>query len=402
MKNFALFFILTVLPAILSGQIEQTEMRANVLFGKNSFSEAEKLYTQLIENNQTAAKNKLQSWYLKRAESYLNQNKLTEASNDLKVARQIDPQNVYYDLAKYYAKTGNVDSTFYYLENHLKTVNKKTKNEIEHDVFFANYLYMSDWNNLWSKYPVSVCENLTAEAENLVNANKSAEILSDNKLIKKYNNCPDALYQLARAYYQQKQYKQAIVNITKAIKLSDKTEYLNFASVCYESDNDFTNALFYIDKNLQTNQDDLNLTFRKASILIKADKTTEAETLLKNIIEIMPECDSAYYQLSLAALNQQNYNLAENYLNKALSINNGKSEYFVAQANIYVASKNTSKALDSYAMSLDLNPAQPEIYYRRALLRLASGDKTYAHFDLLKAQTLGHQLSKKLLNSQKW
>ena len=66
-------------------------------------------------------------------------------------------------------------------------------------------------------------------------------------------------------------------------------------------------------------------------------------------------------------------------------------EAFNLRAQSLTEIGKTRDAISDYAMSLDLDPKQPDVYFSRAKLRLSIGDMEGACYDWKHAYELGHR-----------
>jgi tetratricopeptide (TPR) repeat protein len=88
---------------------------------------------------------------------------------------------------------------------------------------------------------------------------------------------------------------------------------------------------------------------------------------------------------------------AESYLTRAIDTGIMDARFYYSRGTVRSALDKMNLALADLAMSLDINPDQPDLYFRRAQLRLDQGDTEGACHDWKKALETGNSKAADLL-----
>ena len=75
--------------------------------------------------------------------------------------------------------------------------------------------------------------------------------------------------------------------------------------------------------------------------------------------------------------------------NKALEIERGNVDYFIARADLFQTMKNDESAVHDYGMALDLNPKNAPVWLSRGKSKVALGKIPEACSDFKQAKLLG-------------
>lgn len=104
----------------------------------------------------------------------------------------------------------------------------------------------------------------------------------------------------------------------------------------------------------------------------KGDVPQQIE-LLEKVIKRKKDSHAAYNELSRAYLSLADYELAEKYAIKAHDLDSQNEWYLLNLADIYDHRDNFNKAIDSYNKLTQINPRNPAIYHKLALIQTKSG-----------------------------
>ncbi len=200
--------------------------------------------------------------------------------------------------------------------------------------------------------------------------------LNDISLIKAMGTCPDEMYPIllvklkaqkkkepndvrwpfyiAQFLRHQKRYKEAIEQYIAADSVKSHPTALTYAALCYQSLGNYTKALYYVDKALETAPDNWWVLGNKADILCEAGKIDECLSLYQKIIDDYPEIAIAYYRKGDV---EDSYNM-------------------------------TDAAIEDYTMSIELNPRHASSYLGRGDMYSRKGEVELATADYQKVVEL--------------
>lgn len=303
-----------------------------------------------------------------------------------------------YCLAKNYLAMNDFPLAIQYLGKHLADKNHYSEKQIRLDPAFSKLDNNRDWIHLWQTEWYTAAEQQTAEYEYLISQGQldEARVLVNQELTATPNE-PHALFLLAKINFLQKDDRQFRQALDRAWQLASdnlllKNEMLQFAleAKYYEKANDIASELIRKDP---TNPEYL---ITRALVRILDGK----ESLALKEIEATEQAGIApaelYYQAGRkisSSMPQQ----AEVYLTRAIETGIMDARFYYTRGIVRISIEKIDLALGDLAMSLDINPDQPDLYFERAQLRLDRGDAEGACHDWKKALEMGNAKAADLL-----
>lgn len=301
-------------------------------------------------------------------------------------------------LAKNWLNLNNLPNAVLYLGKHLADKNHFAEKFVRLDPDFTRLENSREWVHLWQTEWYTEFEQRADEVSYLVSQGQLDDALNlANQAIADAPNDPRAWFQLARIGLLEKQDRQYRQALDKAWQLSPglivlREEMLRFALEAgnYEKVNamagelireDPSNPEYLITRAL------VRILEGKESMAMKEIEATEEEGIAPAEL---------YYQAGRkisATMPQQ----AESYLTKAISTGRMDARYYYERGKVRLNLEETATALDDLAMSLDINPNQPDLYMERAQIRLDLGDGEGACHDWKRAMEMGNKKAPDLL-----
>ena len=135
----------------------------------------------------------------------------------------------------------------------------------------------------------------------------------------------DVLYNLGRAY---QQYAQSIRD-------SDKKQF----------NEHMKRAADYFDEASRQKTDALDAYFQLGMCYRDLERPSHAITAFKKVLALDPQDPAVYYQLGQAAMKQNSYREAESYFQDGLKIKPGHPLILIAQARLYMETKQVAFAI---------------------------------------------------------
>jgi Tfp pilus assembly protein PilF len=303
-----------------------------------------------------------------------------------------------YTLAKNFMAVNDYANAIRHLSKHLADKNHYPKKQVRLDPAFAILEDSREWIKLWQNEWYSDAEIQNAECDYLLSGGQidEASVLAD-QIISDYPGDPHAWLNLARIKQKQSQDRQYKDALDRSVQLAANNpnvgaEILSYLieSANYEKVNSLASALL---RNDPTNPE-YQIARSLARIL------SGKESLAMREIEAMENSGLSPAELYYQAGKKLHTSIplqAEVYLTKAVDAGIMDARFFYERALLRVDLNKPDLALDDFAMSLDINPAQPELYLKRAQVRLDIGDTEGACYDWKKAAEMGNAKATDLL-----
>ena len=277
-------------------------------------------------------------YYYLQAKALSHLGKNTEAINALKKVNLLQTDYADLDIAEIYARKGEIDSVYYYLDLHLHSLYKKPYSFIYNQVVFRKLSQTKKWAQFWEK------DYYTEEEKNLQQAiyyNSQNKILTaldilDNLIAENKKNAQAYYYRALFTVELNKDYKSAIKDLQKALKI--KHEDYKFNVLLGE----YYMAIYKHKKAL--------------SCFVQADKT-------------FPYNLTNYYNLSEAFYRISNYDKAAFYISYYLKIKPLNKKALFLSGNIYLDAQKNEEAISVFTKGI--------YQYPRDLLFVEGRGKAY-------------------------
>lgn len=178
--------------------------------------------------------------------------------------------------------------------------------------------------------------------------------------------------------------EKAIGLMAKGINMVPENEDLyikaieyNYYMQQYEAALNFANDLIGINKY------NADAYFLKGMIYKEIGQANKAISALQTCTEVDPEFYNAYMQLGLIYSKQKD-DIAIQYFENAMRLNEGSREAYYAIAYHYQRKKDFSRAILEYKKMITKNPKDHEVFFNlgHCYIGLDSLNKAYNHFDL--------------------
>ncbi len=388
MRKILFSVILILFTGVVPGQ-----KTVEYLLQAKSFTEsgkpddAIKILSEAIEHTPDSR------FFTERAEAYLLKKDYSAAINDFNNANNINPASGEYGLSKIYALKRDVSTALYHLERNLKSRFKKSEKVILLDPAFSIIENTSEWRQFWKKEWYSSYEKGLSEIEYYVSVKNSEEaraVLSD--LNRNYPGKGDNIYAGALISVSEANYSGAVGALTGLVtEYPSNEKYLRLLARAQEGARNPSGASVTYSRLLSLGIPDAELLILRAECYRKTGETSKALMDVEKYLEYYPDNKRA---LSLAGRTESaaGDNLkALEYFSRNLQLHPHDADCYIDRANAYFVSKSWDWAIMDYAMSLDLQPDNPEVWLNKGIALLRSGKTDDACIDFRRALRHGNK-----------
>ena len=304
---------------------------------------------------------------LLKAKILLDEERYDEALKELNGILRLYPKNnaaIYFYIGYINSKKGEHQEA---INNYLKCIEINDKDKIFYYNLGLSYLEINnleqslDYLNKSFELDNSFIPGLLKSGEVLLKLKRYDEsILVFDKILnnEKENNNKLALLRKGDALFMKQSFEEALKNYEKVLALDEENEEaLIGAGICKRKLMEIDEAINYYDKALEMNYDNVNIIYNKAIALSFKENNDEANNLLikaKNI----KESEDIYFSLLLNNLNDKKYSqvneIFDNYIKNNNKITN-PGIYNIKAQTLYEEEKY-EEALNYVEKALEINP----------------------------------------------
>lgn len=373
---------------MLLGQIDSTlssYFKGSFFLSSNQYDSAEIYINKclIIDGNNTEFLKTLANIYFikkdyqKAKNQYLRLNNIKTNIADL-------------ELAKCYSAQNKNDSAFIYLNSHIDSKYKIYASKIKLDPYLKKLENDSLWNTFWENEWYSKYEHQIADIEyNIKNSNTELALDELHNILSKRKRAYKAYYLRSKIYYESKDYKLALNDISDAIDIKrNKHDYHFLRSNIHFQLKKYSKAIIDINEAINIYPYNIEYYLHKALIL---DKLENFEPAIQNYLFYINNTTQdyrKYYYLSQLYLSSKDKINALKQINIALKLNRHSKDLYILRGDVYFESGIYKYAIQDYTMSLDFDPQNGYVYYKRAVARHNLGNTKGACSDWFKARNL--------------
>jgi len=329
--------------------------------------------------------------YMARGKAFVQMGKAEEAIKDFLEAEKLKPGIGSYELAKCYARQGNIENAVYYMRLHLESPYKVLESEIKKEDAFSNIEKFKDWKNLWQKEWYSKSEKISADANYMVNSGDNMEAVElINKELLHFPRAHELYIARARAFIALGNQRSALDDYNTALSLSKRnSEYFKERGILFSSlgrdkkaADDFTQAL-------KIKPEMFELYLLRAEAYKRVEDFKQAIRDVELYLQFFPKSEEAMYVSGQVYYEYGEYAESIKRLTPLIEKNSKKPEYYQARGLAYFEIRELDAAIADFSQALDLNPELAETWHSKALARYYNGDKEGACRDWKRALELG-------------
>jgi tetratricopeptide (TPR) repeat protein len=368
-KGIVLFWILL---GTCAGYGQQT---IDYILKARALSEAGKPEQAITLLSQAISETKDSRLYIERAEADILKGDYSGAIGDYNEANKLTASSGEFGLARIYALKGDPGTALYHLEQSMNSPYKRSEKEILLDPAFSTIENRQEWRQFWKKEWYSKTEKSISEIEYYVSAGKieeAKEIVSDLK--NNSDNNSDMLY------------AETIINVaagrnSEAMKVlpglsssnPGNEKYLKLMAKVQTGLSDPAGASLTYSQLISSGVADAELLVLRADCYRKTGETEKAMNDIRKYLEIYPENATALSMAGKLASDSGDHLQALEYFSRNLKLHPNDPECYIDRANSYFISKSWDLAISDYSMSLDLKPANSDVWLNKGIALLNSG-----------------------------
>jgi tetratricopeptide (TPR) repeat protein len=394
-ESLLLLSLFLILSGYIRGQ-QENYLHGVAAASQKDYKSAIDLFSEGLKSNETKP-----LCFLARGKAFSQLGKIDEAIKDFMDAEKLKPGIASYELAKCYAKQGNIENTVYYMRLHLESPYKVSESEIKKEEVFNNVEKFKDWKNLWQTEWYTKSEKISADANYLVSSGDNLEAVElINKELLHFPRAHELYVARARAFVALGNQRSSLDDYNTALSLTKRNaEYYKERGILLASvgkdkkaADDFTQAL-----KIKPEMFDLYLLRAEA-----CKRTEDFKQAIKDVelyLQFYPKSEEAMFTAGQIYYDYGEYDTSIKKLSPLIEKNPSKPEYYHARGLAYFEIRELDAAIHDFSQALDLNPDLPETWYNKALARYYNGDKEGACLDWKKAKELGNTSSNDYLGT---
>ncbi len=332
-----------------------------------------------------------ESYWLKRGEvNYLSKN-YQDALGDFLTADKYKNQVASFWLAKTYAQLNDTAKVFEQLRIHLETRGKESEATIQLDEAFDKIQNTSQWKRIWLTDWYSPAEKLAAEIEYLFDQESWTEAIEVLNQRIEGRSAGHQLYTFrGEAYYNIGSYKAAEADFSQAIDKSKRNhEYLIWHAKTLIKQEKFRKAIDDVDRAIELSGGKPEYFMIRSEAYAGESKFEEAASDLEFYLSFYPKNITAIEKYAFIAAEAGKNLTALSQLAKLIKTTPNEPKLYIQRAKIYMKSENWAMAEMDFAMSLDFNPNNADVYIQKGLCRYYQGNSAGACNDWKNALRLG-------------
>jgi tetratricopeptide (TPR) repeat protein len=340
-----------------------------------AFSEDGKPEQAITLLNRAISETKESRLFFERAEANILKGDYSAAINDYNEADKLTASSGEYGLARIYALKGDARTALYHLELSMNSPFKKSEKQILLDPAFSTIDNRQEWRQFWKREWYSKAEKSISEIEYYVSAGKiddAKDLVTDLKT--SFNDNPDILYAESVVNVATGKYSEAIKILSGLSSTNPGNEkYLRLTAKAQTGASDPAGASTTYSQLLDSGVADAELLILRADCYRKTGETDKAMGDVRKYLEIYPENRTALSMAGKLESSSGDNLQALEYYSKNLKLHPNDPQCYVDRANSYFISKSWDLAINDYSMSLDLKPANSDVWLNKGIALLNSG-----------------------------
>jgi len=340
-----------------------------------AFSEVGKPEQAITLLNRAISETKESRLFFERAEANILKGDYSAAISDYNEADKLTASSGEYGLARIYALKGDARTALYHLELSMNSPFKKSEKQILLDPAFSTIDNRQEWRQFWKREWYSKAEKSISEIEYYVSIGKiddARDLVTDLK--KSFDDNPDILYAESVVNVATGKYSEAIKILSGLSSTNPGNEkYLRLTAKAQTGASDPAGASTTYSQLLASGVADAELLILRADCYRKTGETDKAMSDVRKYLEIYPENRTALSMAGKLESSSGDNLQALEYYSKNLKLHPNDPQCYIDRANSYFISKSWDLAINDYSMSLDLKPANSDVWLNKGIALLNSG-----------------------------
>ncbi len=295
-----------------------------------------------------------------------------------------------YQMAKNYLAIGNVPEAMRWLGTHLASKDHFPEKQIRLDPVFAGLDNNRDWIRVWQKDWYSEPEQQAAECDYLLSNGKTDEAAElAGQILQGNPRSGGALLTLARIQLARNNMRKTKELVAEAWNVSGDDLRLKDMLLWFAQENGFSEQVTdYASQLLRLDPTNPDYLIARSLSRINSGGESVAEKEIETVESFGIPPAELYYQAGFRVAGSQPRKALQ-YYNRAIDTGILDARYYYGRGMAQLNLGNAEAALGDLAMSLDINPRQPDLYMARAQFRYDNGDEEGACHDWTMALGLG-------------
>jgi tetratricopeptide (TPR) repeat protein len=291
---------------------------------------------------------------------------------------------------KIYLKRNDYSNAQKLLLKNLQSTDKISLFDLFHDKAYEKIDNTSFLDSILKTNLYSATEKQMYRAEQLfAEENFTEALFLVQEIISRNNNLHQAFYLHSKISKSLNDYKKALETINKAIEITKiPGEYFYHRAKLYDEMDDNESALADIEKAIYKKPYQVNFYLLKAKLLFEVGRYSESIALVDDLLLLMPQNTSLLISKAKSLYHDNKLLEALATINKSFEQKQLKEQYEL-RGDIYSATGTWEYAVSDYAMYLDIDPFNGDIYAKKGFARLKTGDKEGACYDWEKGKRYG-------------
>lgn len=252
------------------------------------------------------------------------------------------------------------------------------------------YIALKDWNKATDDL-ISALESNNSKAFSLMQelTGEAFDTFSAKLRLKSIKEPNDALWHYDNGVIHEhcEKYGKAIEYYKKAMDVDAHSIYAERIATCYNSINEYAEALKWVDKAIELNPEDADLNYLKSRIKYESGNAEEAIAEIEKYIKKNPEYFGGYYQKGFYEDNSGKTDDAIEDYSLAIALEPDYAYSYLGRADMYMLINRTEEARADYrkVIELDTIPGNNSCA-QYAYQALGERDKAIAFMDSIISQ----------------
>jgi tetratricopeptide (TPR) repeat protein len=388
MKKIITLILILVIAGTVYGQ-----HTVDYILKARAFTEGGKPDQAINLVNHALSETKESRLFTERAEANMLKGDYSAAISDFNEANKLTPFSGEYGLSRIYSLKGDAGTALYHLEINMNSPFKKGEKEVLLDPAFSTIENRQEWRQFWKKEWYSTTEKSISEIEYYISAGKideSKDVLQELKKSSGSDN--DILYAEALIDVATGKNSEAMKLITGMNTENPGDEkYLRILAKAQTGASDAAGASTTYSQLLSSGVADAGLLMLRADCYRKTGETDKALADIRKYLEIYPENRAALDLAGKVEARAGDNLKALQYFSENLKLHPNDPECYIDRADSYFVSRSWDLAINDYSMSLDLKPANSDVWLNKGIALLNSGKVEDACHDFRISFRLGNK-----------
>jgi tetratricopeptide (TPR) repeat protein len=391
--TFKMKKIITLIWILMIAGTVYGQQTVDYILKARAFTEGGKPDQAINLLNRALSETKESRLFTERADANMLKGDYSAAISDFNEANKLTPFLGEYGLSRIYSLKGDAGTALYHLEINMNSPFKKGEKEVLLDPAFSTIENRQEWRQFWKKEWYSTTEKGISEIEYYISAGKideSKDVLQELKKSSGSDN--DILYAEALIDVATGKNSEAMKLITGMNTENPGNEkYLRILAKAQTGASDAAGASTTYSQLLSSGVADAGLLMLRADCYRKTGETDKALADIRKYLEIYPENRAALGLAGKVEARAGDNLKALQYFSENLKLHPNDPECYIDRADSYFVSRSWDLAINDYSMSLDLNPANSDVWLNKGISLLNSGKVEDACHDFRIAFHLGNK-----------